>query len=397
VLCNVTHIARLRASLLDKTKAYAQHLSPTLLNNLVLIGCAILVKETVNLNKLKNHLGVLLDNHTTQTDSYYRRLTRFFHQPIAKCKLWKWLIQWMISYVKNWDGRSMTCYLTLDGTSWQFGNTYVHLLVLSLVYRGVSLPLYWVNLARKGHSSQRDRVRLIQQANKLYPLKGMCIVADREYVGKEWFKFLSDNQIQFIIRLTKEDYKHEISAGCRRYGSLLKSALNNHLCGQWFELGGHRYQFVALHHDDEANTTDPLVLLISNTSWSHRQIADRYRIRWYTECLFKHLKTNGFDLEELGMTAPAKIRLLVAIVVVLYVICVGEGFRQFHRIRGKYKHDPEKDFKARETVFRRSYSVVAREVGRVVQFIDWLLTRLDRPLRIPKRLIFITPAMNVQY
>lgn len=288
MFCCVKNITRLYDSLLDKTKQYAQELSPALLNNLVLIGCAILVKETVNLNKLKNLVAVLLDSRDTQTDSHYRRLTRFFHHPIAKRKLWKWLIVWMVDYVKQWDGRSMTCYLTLDGTSWQFGKHHIHLLVLSLVYRGVSLPLYWVNLAKKGHSSQRERIRLIQQANKLYPLKGMCILADREYVGKDWFKFLTDNAIYFIVRLTKQDYKHEISKGRRRYGSLLKSAINNHLCGQWFELEQQRYQFVALHHHDANNTTDPLVLLISNTSWSHRQIADRYRIRWYTECLFKH-------------------------------------------------------------------------------------------------------------
>jgi hypothetical protein len=393
----VKNITRLYDSLLDKTKQYAQDLSPALLNNLVLISCAILVKETVNLNKLKNHLGILLEQKTTLTDSHYRRLTRFFNHHIAKRKLWKWLTMWLIDYVSHWDGQSLTCYLTLDATSWQFGKTHIHLLVLSVVYRGVSLPLYWVNLARKGHSSQRDRIRLIQQANKLYSLKGMCVLADREYVGKDWFKFLSDNGIQFIIRLTKEDYKHEISAGRRRYGSLLKSALNKHLCGQWFSLDQHRYQFVALRHQDDQHTSDPLVLLLSNTSWTHRQIADRYRIRWYTECLFKHLKSNGFDLEELGMTSRAKIRLLVAILVVVYVICVGEGFRQFHRIRNKYKHDPEQDFVARESVFRRGYSVVAREVGSVVQFVDWLLTRLDRPLRIPKRIRWFTPKMNVQH
>ena len=391
------NITRLYDSLLDKTKQYAQELSPALLNNLVLIGCAILVKETVNLNKLKNHISVLIEQKTTLTDSHYRRLTRFFHYPVAKRKLWKWLIMWLIDYVKQWDGRSMTYYLTLDGTSWQFGKTHIHLLVLSLVYRGVSLPLYWVNLAKKGHSSQRERIRLIQQANKLYPLKGMCILADREYVGKDWFKFLTTNEIYFIIRLTKQDYKHQISKGRRRYSSLLKSAMNKHLCGQWFDLEQQRYQFVALHHDDQSNTTDPLVLLLSNTNWSHRQIADRYRIRWFTECLFKHLKSNGFEIEELGMTSLPKIRLLIAIVVVVYVVCVGEGFRQFPKIRGKYKHDPEKEFKAREAVFRRGYSVVARELANVAQFADWLLTRLDRPLRIPKRLVFFTPKMNVQY
>ena len=81
----------------------------------------------------------------------------------------------------------MSVYLTLDATSWKFGKTNIQLLVLSLVYPNVSLPLYWVNLDKKGHSWQQQRKRVLQQAMLLYPLKGMCLLADREYVGKEWF------------------------------------------------------------------------------------------------------------------------------------------------------------------------------------------------------------------
>ncbi len=114
MLCSVTNLTKLYSSLLDKTNEFAQELSPTLLKNLVVVGCAILVKETVNLNKLKNQIGILLANKETLPDSHYRRLTRFFDNPVAKRKLWKWLIVWMISYIKRWDGRSMSHYLTLD-------------------------------------------------------------------------------------------------------------------------------------------------------------------------------------------------------------------------------------------------------------------------------------------
>jgi len=107
VLCNVTHIARLRSSLLDKSNrtaeaGFPQHLSPTLLNNLLIVGCGILIKETVNLNKLKNHVGLLAGNRQTKTDSHYRRLTASADRPLfndktAQRKLWigppkRWLI-----------------------------------------------------------------------------------------------------------------------------------------------------------------------------------------------------------------------------------------------------------------------------------------------------------------
>ncbi len=153
MLCNVTHIARLRSSLLDKSKDLVQHLSPALLNNLLVVGCAILLKETVNLNKLKNHVGLLLGNRQTKPDSHYKRLIRFFNDKTAQQKLWKGLVVWLLDYIKRWDSRSRSLYLTLDGTSWQLGTYQIHLLVLCLVYRGVSLPLLWHDLGKKGHSS----------------------------------------------------------------------------------------------------------------------------------------------------------------------------------------------------------------------------------------------------
>ena len=247
------------------------------------MGCAILLKETVNLNKLKNHVGLLLGNRKTKTDSHYKRLTRFFNDQTAQHKLWKWLIIWMLDYTKRWDGRSRSLYLTLDGTNWQLGTKQIHLLVLCLVYRGVSLPLLWHNLSKKGHSAQQERKRLLQQAIRLYPLTGFWLLADREYEGKDWFKFLTDNNINFIIRLPKESYKADIATGGKAYSSLLKRALRGRIVSQWFELAGHRYQFVALSHQDGPASADPLVLLVSNLNWSKQTIAQRYRIRWTTD------------------------------------------------------------------------------------------------------------------
>jgi len=133
------------------------------------------------------------------------------------------------------------------------------------------------------------------------------------------------------------------------------------------------------------------VLLLSNTAWSKRQLADRYRIRWQTECLFKHLKSNGFNLESLGFQSSAKIRLLVAIFVVLYVICVAEGFRQFRRIRPQKKELGV--FLARESIFRRGYSVVATQLATIEHFLDWLMGQVRRPLKVPIKLFFF----NVQH
>lgn len=281
--------------------------------------------------------------------------------------------------------------MTLDGTSWQLGKHQSHLLVLCLVYRGVSLPLLWHNLGKKGHFSQQERKRLLQQASRLYPLQGFCLLADREYESKEWFIFLSEQKINFIIRLSTDSYKANIAAGGKAYSALLKRALRGRVVSQWFELAGRCYQFVALCHQDGPQNADPLVLLVSNVRWSKQTIAQRYRIRWTTECFFKHLKSNGFDLEELGLISPKKIRLLVAIAVVLYVICVAEGLRQFDRIRAKTNAVNE-PLRLREAVFRRGYSVVVNELVNVAHFVDWLLAQISKPLKVRTTTLSFLPC-----
>lgn len=76
----------------------------------------------------------------------------------------------------------------------------------------------------------------------------------------------------------------------------------------------------------------------------------------------------------------------------LYVICVAEGLRQFHRIQAK-KNSQHERVALREAVFRKGYSVVVNELVSIAHFVDWLLGQLRKPLKVPIRLFFF----NVQY
>ena len=289
---------------------------------------------------------------------------------------------WLIDYIRRWDGRSMSLFLTLDATGWESGQVKIQLLVLSLVYREVSLPLCWVDLAKKSHSNQQERKRLLQMASKLYDLRGFCLLADREYVGRHWFAFLDKLGLFFIIRLSRQDYKHEVSAGGKSYGSLLKRALRGKLISQHVRIQQGGYQFVATCHQDGPNGADPLVLLLTNTLWSKQQVLTRYRIRWCTEPLFRHLKSNGFDLEAVGFENRQKIRLLMAIVVVLYVICVAEGLKHFYRTAPKrYRNGSGY---VGESVFRVGYGMVATKLATIEHFVEWLLNAVRQKVKVPK-------------
>ena len=74
--------------------------------------------------------------------------------------------------------------LVMDGTSWTIGEAKVHYLVLSVLVGAVAVPIYWVQLEKIGASSQEERNAMFKAAFSLFDLKGMTLLADREYIGK---------------------------------------------------------------------------------------------------------------------------------------------------------------------------------------------------------------------
>lgn len=87
----------------------------------------------------------------------------------------------------------------------------VHYLVLSVLAGSVAIPIYWVQLEKIGASNQQERKAMFETAFSLFDLKGMTLLADREYIGKDWFKFLKTNKIYFVIRLRLGDYFEDVN------------------------------------------------------------------------------------------------------------------------------------------------------------------------------------------
>ncbi len=173
--------SNLYASLLDKFKNKCPENYQTTLKSLLALISVIIIKETVNLNKLKHQVGVVLGNEQTQSDSHDRRLTRFFNTPFHLYSLWKILLKVsIVTLILRLDKRRGHKYLLMDGTSWDLGVIRFHFLVLSIVYEGISIPIFFVNLSKKGISNTNERKRFLRMANILLPLKGMTLLADRD-------------------------------------------------------------------------------------------------------------------------------------------------------------------------------------------------------------------------
>jgi hypothetical protein len=374
----------LYASLLDKFKADYPMKHRTTLKNVLVVLCTILVKETVNLNRLKNQVGVILGKPDTEADSHYKRLTRFFQARFHQRVIWKLILKAVVNYIiQQLDQRQGGKYLLLDATSWEFGKVRIQLLVLSILYQGIAIPIAWVNLAKKGHSNFTERKRLLQMAQCIYPLQGMTLLADREYISRPWFTWLVEVlELDYIIRVPINDYKGEINQGKKRYSRLIKQARAGKMVSQDLMMEGIACQFIAFRNESATTQAEELVLLLTSLKANKQRIARLYAQRWHTECLFKNWKSNGFHLEELSLINPAKIRLMVSLVIAAYVLCAREGIRHLNQIRSRTTKE------GRETryisLFRKGYTFICLVAQQIERFLVYLIDILGKPIRTLK-------------
>ncbi|WP_299466255.1 transposase, partial [uncultured Microscilla sp.] len=194
-------------SLLDEFKEYFPNHRPALVKNLFVTSAAIFAARTPNLWKAKDKVSNILGITTSKPESDYQRLLRFFNEENGEI-----LIRTILSVVLFTIGNIRRHrYIVLDGTSWEYGSKKVHLLTLSIIHNGVSIPIWWQDLDKKGTSNQKERIALFKAAIKQYDLRKKLLLADREYIGGDWLSFLKREKIDFIIRVPKGHYKSNVN------------------------------------------------------------------------------------------------------------------------------------------------------------------------------------------
>ena len=76
--------------------------------------------------------------------------------------------------------------------------------MLAVVYKGVAIPVYWLLLNKRGNSATRERIalmkRFIHQFGKTHLI---ALLADREFIGSDWFAWLKHEGIDFHVRIKK--------------------------------------------------------------------------------------------------------------------------------------------------------------------------------------------------
>ena len=361
-------------SLVNKFNVKSLKLSKSELKNILILSLGILRVQTVCLNKLKGIVGQITGKEGTKPSSNYQRLLRIFRAH-AFSRLWLNILQFVFQLL-----RLKSEYLTLDGTSWKRGDKWHHYLVICIVYQGVAIPIYWIDLGKHGISNIKERKRLMKKVFKCFNIVNKTLIADREYIGIDWFKYLVDSDLYFVIRLKKNIYHDAINKAAGKTVEQLiqkvkRSKIPYKSVQKSFELDGMQLTFTVSKNPDK-NAKEELMFLISNRTDNAIKIAYIYGIRWKIEHCFKQLKSNGFNLEAMNVKGKAKQNLMLAIVIFTYVLSILEGLKNYKKVASK-KYADGSITKA-VSVFRHGLDKIVILTSSLHKFIKYILKQFSK-------------------
>ena len=260
-----------------------------------------------NVSYSKN--ATTLNNRETCTN--LRRIQRFFTDFSIDFDVIARLLVAIIPIKKPYQ-------LSLDRTNWKFAGVNFNILCLTIVADNVSLPILWTMLDKRGNSSQEERKLLIIRYIHLFGLDSIdCIIADREFIGQEWFKFLIDNPIKFYLRIRENLFVSHKGRELKVFWLFNNLPLNTTrqiekpvLIGQhWVYLSGMKI----------INKKGNIEFVIVATYQYDLQTMQVYAKRWTIECFFKAIKTAGFNIEDTHLKDQKRLEKLLAVVAIAFV------------------------------------------------------------------------------
>ncbi len=263
---------------------------------------ALIVSATVNLSRIS-----ALMNLQIKRESRYRRLQNFF-------KNFEMDMEEYANFIMARLPKKGKFYLVMDRTNWKFGKKPINILMLGIIHKNMCFPLYWKNLDKGGSSNTSERKELLDKAIKL--IGGPRIIAllgDREFIGKYWFEYLKEQEIEFHIRLPKQF----------KIGSILKNNRKtvDSILNHWKENVRIDYprqvviQGFNLYISGMKSKKGNCIVVSSKDNTNS---LEKYQMRWTIENLFFAFKTRGFNFEDTHMTAIEKIEKLLVLVSIAY-------------------------------------------------------------------------------
>lgn len=248
--------------------------------------CGMLCSGTVNLQEVVNHF------EEGSASSNYRNVQRFFaNTQLHDDDYIKLIINNLFELEESFT-------LAIDRTEWSYGKTWHNLLIVSVLYGNSAVPLMIKPLCRKGNSSTEQRIEVMEHILKNIPAHRIdALLGDREFIGDNWFGYLSDKAVSFVMRI-RDNITVYAHGKCQEIQELPDDFQDIvHIGTRQFRLCKKKL------------TTDNLNIV----SFGLLKPLEFYRKRWGIETGFLHLKTRGFNLEDTHLTEANRVKLLTQI------------------------------------------------------------------------------------
>ena len=269
----------------------------------------------------------------SDVESNRRRIQRFLQeQELCNREVARFIASLLMS------NRKML--IAIDRTNWDFGKTTHNLLTLAIVVKNTAVPLFIVHLDHSGNSDTQQRIEFMQEFLDVFGADRLeCVTADREFVGEDWIAWLCKNKIPFVIRS-----RCNIGFRHKNGGKIL--------CKDWFGTSEEEQTFMTRIWKHPIKLSGKFLtakkeLLAVMSSPDIENPLEVYRKRWGIECLFKGMKSHGFNMEDSHVKIRGHFETLTQMLCIAFAISVKIGL---------IMHE-EKPIPFRETVKSKLYSI----------------------------------------
>jgi hypothetical protein len=319
-----------------------------------------------------NLSAIALTIEGEKQESRYKKLQRFFkNYKISYEALAHLLVKIAGLGEEKW-------LLALDRTNWKFGKKDINILVLSICYKGIAIPIMWDLLDKTGSSNSLERQELLERFLSIFDVSKIAgLICDREFIGDKWLQYLVDRAVPFYIRI-----KANLTIG-RSEGELVTA---NHLVkqlknGDQTVLKGKRYlgkNYLAPKLSVSALRKEEGELVIVATNDRPHAALNIYKERWQIETLFGCLKTRGFNFENTHMLHLDRISTLLAMLSIAFTFAYKVGIWQ-HEVKPiKFKSHGRKAL----SFFRYGLDYLRRiflKPGKMAKQLQEIIERFIRP------------------
>ena len=251
-------------------------------------------------------------DNEAQKDSSLRRIQRFIASYELPTKL---IAQFIFALLP--EKPSYT--IVLDRTNWKLGKSNINILTLAVVYQGTAFPLLFKLMDKKGNSNTTERIEIIDLFISLFGKESIkYLLADREFVGKIWVKYLNDKQIEYHIRVRENFWivnpKNTMKTKVFWLFNNLKIN-ESRVLNQIYYVNGQLCYLSASRKKNKDGKAELQIII----SYSKPDKAQKiYKERWQIETAFKALKSSGFNLEDTHLTDIDRLAKLLSLVSIAF-------------------------------------------------------------------------------